>query len=103
MFIEIGGLNILVSLLRKYLAQDQFVIVYLILKLIVYLGKDNNLQCGARSLLLIFCIRKTREFSYGDWSVEIFAYYNRKQKYIDPLSKIAKSSHAHYNEFCCKR
>jgi hypothetical protein len=41
MFIEIGGLNVLVTLLRKYLAQDQFVIVYLILKLIVYLGKNH--------------------------------------------------------------
>lgn len=41
MFIEIGGLNVLVALLRKYLAQDQFVIVYLILKLIVYLGKNH--------------------------------------------------------------
>jgi hypothetical protein len=42
MFIEIGGLNVLVTLLRKYLAQDQFVIVYLILKLIVYLEKQEN-------------------------------------------------------------
>eukprot|EP00029_Vermamoeba_vermiformis_P005281 TRINITY_DN1787_c0_g1_i1.p1 TRINITY_DN1787_c0_g1~~TRINITY_DN1787_c0_g1_i1.p1 ORF type:complete len:723 (+),score=89.69 TRINITY_DN1787_c0_g1_i1:44-2212(+) len=56
MFIEIGGLNILVSLLRKYLAQDQFVIVYLILKLIVYLEKQENFLTAIgmlRSLLTI--------------------------------------------------